>query len=46
MYYCNAFWYGTSETFSYSTADGPEQTSTFLTFTMDGVYNTLDSEGL
>ena len=42
MYYCNAVLYGTSETFSFFTVDGPEQASTFLTFfTMDSVYNTL-----
>ena len=44
MYYCNAVLYGTSETFSYLTVDGPEQASTFLTFTMDSVYNTLDMD--
>ena len=44
MYYCNAVLYGTSETFSYSTVDGPEQASTFLTFTTDSVYNTLDMD--
>ena len=42
MYYCNAVLYGTSETFSFLTVDGPEQASTFLTFTMDSVYTTLD----
>lgn len=42
MYYYNAVLYGTSETFSYLTVDGPEQASTFLTFTTDSVYNTLD----